>query len=64
MYIKNSQWDNVIAQIFLRKRNELFNGQDCVRSYIDDLLINSNRSLEDYIKILGKAQNKLKSADF
>ena len=43
---------------------ELFNGLGYVRAYIDDLLIISNKSLEDHIKKLDKVLNKLKSAGF
>ena len=50
--------------IFQEKMNELFNGLDYVRTYIDDLLIISNKSLEDHIKILHKVLSKLKSAGF
>ena len=44
--------------------NELFNGLDYVRTFIDDLLIISNKSLEDHIKKLDKVLRKLKSASF
>ena len=50
--------------IFQEKTNELFNGLDYVKTYIDDLLIISNKSSEDHIKKLGKIVSKLKSADF
>ena len=43
---------------------ELFNGLDYVRTYIDDLLIISNKSLEDHSKKLDKALNKLQLAGF
>ena len=36
--------------IFQEKMNELFNGLDYVRMYIDDILIIRNKSLEDHIK--------------
>ena len=36
--------------IFQEKMNELFNGVDYVRTYIDGLLIISYKSLEDHIK--------------
>ena len=50
--------------IFQEKMNELFNGLDYVRTYIDDLLIISNKPLEDHIKKLDKVLNKIKSAGF
>ena len=50
--------------IFQEKRNELFNGLDNVRTYIDDLLLNSNKSFEDHIKKLDKVLNKLEAAGF
>ena len=49
---------------FPKKINEFFNGLDYIRAYIDDLLIISNKSLEDHIKKLDKVLNKLKSAGF
>ena len=50
--------------IFQEKMNELFYGLDYVRTYIDDLLLISNKSLEDHIKKLDKVLSKLKSAGF
>ena len=50
--------------IFQEKMNELFYGLDYVRTYIDDLLIISNKFLEDHIKKLDKVLSKLKSAGF
>ena len=50
--------------IFQEKKNELFNGLAYVRTYIDDLLIISNKSSEDYIKKKDKVLNRLKSAGF
>ena len=44
--------------------NELFNGLDYVGTYIDDLLIISNKSLEDHMKKLDKVLSRLKSAGF
>ena len=39
-------------------------GLDYVRTYIDDVLIISNKSLEDHIEKVDKALRKLKSAGF
>ena len=39
--------------------NELFNGPDYVRTYIADLLIISNKSLEDHIEKLDEVLSKL-----
>ena len=50
--------------IFKEKMKELFNGLDYVRTYIDDQLIISNKSLEDHIEKLDKVLSKLKSAGF
>ena len=44
--------------------NELFDGFDFVRTYIDDVLIISNKSLEDHIKKSDRFLNKLKSVCF
>ena len=38
--------------------NELFNGLEYVRTYIDDLLIISNKSFEDHINKLDKVLSK------
>ena len=66
MNIKNSLW--VYAKnrpdIVQEKMNQLFNGLYYVRTYIDDLLIISNKSLEDHIKKLNKFLNKVKSAGY
>ena len=35
--------------IFQEKMNELFNGLEYVRTYIDDLLILSNSNFEDHL---------------
>ena len=35
--------------IFQEKMNELFNGLEYVRAYIDDLLIISNDNFEDHL---------------
>ena len=50
--------------IYQEKINELFNGLDYDRKYIDDLLIIGKKSLEDHIKKLDKALSNLKSAGF
>ena len=44
--------------------NKLFNGLEYVRTYINDLLIISNKSFEDHINKLDKALNKLKQKGF
>ena len=43
---------------------DLFNDLDYVRTYIDDLLIISNKPLEDHSKKLDKVLSKLQSAGF
>ena len=50
--------------IFQEKINELFNGLENVRTYIDDLLIISNTSFEDHINKLEKVLSKLNQRDF
>ena len=50
--------------IYQEKMNELCNGLDDVRTYIDDLLMIDNKSLEDHIKKLDKGLRKLKSVGF
>ena len=50
--------------IFQEKMNELFNGLDYVRTYIDDLLIISNNSFEDHINKIDKVLSKLTQKDF
>ena len=50
--------------IFQEKMNKLFNGLYYVRTYIDDLLIISNKPLKDHTKKLDKVLNKSKSAGF
>ena len=50
--------------IFQEKMNELFNGLEYVRTYIDDLLIISNDSLKDHVNKLDKVLTKLKEAGF
>ena len=46
-------------EIFHKKVNKLFNGLECIRTYIDDLLIMSNESFEDHINKLDKVLSKL-----
>ena len=43
--------------------NELFNGLEYVRVYIDDLLITSNGNFEDYLNKVKIVLNKLKAAN-
>ena len=50
--------------IFQEKVNECFSGLDYVRTYIDDLLEISKKSLEDHTKKLDNILRKLKSAGF
>ena len=49
------------TDIFQVKMNELFNG---VRTYIEDLLIITNNSIQHHIKKLDEVLSKLKSAGF
>ena len=48
------------SDIFQEKMNDIFNGLDYVRTYIDDLLIINNNSLKNHIKKLDKVLSKLK----
>ena len=50
--------------IFRAKINKIINSLDYVRTYIDDLLIISNKSLEEHIKNLDRDLSRLKSAGF
>ena len=50
--------------IFQEKMNELFNGLEYVRTYIDDLLIISNKSFEDHINKSDKMLSKWIQKDF
>ena len=50
--------------IFQDKMNELFNGLEYVRAYIDDLLIISNGNFEDHLNKVKIVLNKLKAAGF
>ena len=50
--------------IFQEKMNELFNGLEYVRAYIDDLLIISNGNFEDHLNKVKIVLNKLKAAGF
>ena len=50
--------------IVQEKINELFHGLDYVKTYIDDLLLISKKSLEDHIKKLDELLSKSKSAGF
>ena len=50
--------------IFQEKMNELFMGYEYVRTYIGDLLIISNASLEDHLSKVDKIPSKLQSAGF
>ena len=50
--------------IFQEKINELLNGLDYVRTFIDDLLIISNKSFGDHINKLDKMPSKLNQKKF
>ena len=50
--------------IFQEKMNELFNDLEYVRTYIDDLLIISNGSLEDHLQKVDKVLKKLYTKGF
>ena len=54
----------ISPDIFQENMNKLFNGLDYVTTYIDDLLLISNKSLEDHNKKLDKNLCKLKSTGF
>ena len=55
-----------IPDIFLKKMNtnELFNGFEHVRAYIDNLLIISNGNFEDHLNIVKIVVKKLTEAGF
>ena len=61
---RNYLWDYVLAKIYFKKMNELSNGLEYVRTYIDDLLIISNKSFEDHIIKLVKVLSKLNQKGF
>ena len=46
-----------IPDMFEEKMNELINGLDYVKTYIDDLLIISNKSFDDHIYKVDKVLN-------
>ena len=50
--------------IFQEKINELFNGLEYVRAYIDDHLIISNENFEDHLNKIKIVLKKLKAAGF
>ena len=50
--------------IFQEKKNELFNGPEYVRAYIDDVLIISNGNFEDHLNKVKIVLDKLKAAAF
>ena len=52
------------SDIFQEKMNKLFNCLDYIRTCIDDLLIISNKYLDDHVIKLDKVLSKLKSAGF
>ena len=49
---------------FQEKMNKLFNGLEYFRTYIDDLLIISNKSFEDKINKIDKVLSKLNQKGF
>ena len=48
--------------IFQENMNQLFEGFDYVREYIDDLLVTTNGSLDDHLEKLGTVLDKLQKA--
>ena len=50
--------------IFQEKMDELFNGLEYVRAYIDDLIIISNGNIEDHLNKVKIVLKKLKAAGF
>ena len=50
--------------IFQENMNKLFYGLEYVRTYIDDLLVISNKSLDDHTLKLDNVLSRLKSAGF
>ena len=50
--------------IFQEKMNELFNGLEYVRAYIDDLIIISNGNFGDHLNKVKIVSKKLKAAGF
>ena len=50
--------------IFPKKMNEIFNGLEYVRVYIDDLLIISDGNFEDHLYKVKLVLKKLKAAGF
>ena len=52
------------SDIFQEKMNELFNGLDYVRTYIDDLLTISKKSVENHNNKLDSKLTKIKAAGF
>ena len=64
MITRNYPKDYVIAQTYFKNMNELSNGLEYVTTYLDDLLIISNKSFEDHIKKLDNALSKLNQKGF
>ena len=50
--------------IFQEKMNKMFNGLECVRTNVDDLLKISNESFGNHINKLNKELNRLKQESF
>ena len=55
---------NISPDLFQDKMNELINGLEYVRAYIDDLIIISNGNFEDHLNKVKIVLKKLKAADF
>ena len=49
------------SSIYQEKRNELFNGLEYIRAYMDDLLIISNGNFEDHLNKVKIVLSKLNS---
>ena len=48
--------------VFQEKMNELFQGMDCVRAYIDDILALTKGDLDDHLKKLERILARLAQA--
>ena len=50
--------------IFQKEMNELFNGQEYTRAYVDDFLIISNGNFKDHVNKVKMVLKKLEAAGF